>query len=157
MLQQAASGAVIERVISFMRRSAEPLQRMRERTETVIAAYRPKPGQDNILRKLIREHRRTLTAAHLVTSRPSILLRARSDGTLLEIFEWVSAKAADEAHQHPAIRAMWNKLAEVADFVPLSAVQEAGKAFSHFEALANGATKVRALAAKRPATKRPRR
>lgn len=130
---------------------------MRERTETVIAAYRPKPGQDNALRKLIREHRRTLSEAHLVTARPSLLLRARSDGTLLEIFEWVSAKAADEAHEHPAIRAMWNKLAKVADFVPLSAVQEAGKAFSHFEALTTGATRVRALAAKRPAAKRPRR
>src|SRR5262245_38815273 len=130
---------------------------MRDRTETVIAAYRPKPGQDSALRKLIREHRRTLTAANLVTARPSLLLRARSDGTLVEIFEWVSAKAADEAHQHPAIRKMWNKLAQVADFVPLSAVQEAGKAFSHFEALTTSATKVRALAAKGPAAKRPKR
>jgi hypothetical protein len=132
---------------------------MRERTETVIAAYRPKPGKDQALRKLIREHRRTLNAARLITSRPSIVLRARSDGTLLEIFEWVSARAADEAHQHPALRAMWNKLAAVADFVPLSAVAEASKAFSHFEAVSSASTgsKVRALAAKRPATKRPKR
>lgn len=131
--------------------------RMRERTETVIAAYRPKPGKDQALRKLIREHRRRLHEARLITSRPSIVLRARSDGTLLEIFEWISAKAADEAHQHPSIRAMWNKLAQVADFVPLSAVQEASKAFSHFEALNPSAPKVRALAANRPATKRPTR
>lgn len=131
--------------------------RMRERTETVIAAYRPKPGKDQALRKLIREHRRKLHEAHLITSRPSIVLRARSDGTLLEIFEWISAKAADEAHQHPSIRAMWNKLAQVADFVPLSTVQEASKAFSHFEALSPSAPKLRALAANRPATKRPTR
>jgi hypothetical protein len=130
---------------------------MRERTETVIAAYRPKPGQDNALRRLIREHHKTLSAEHLVTRRPAIVLRARSDGTLLEIFEWVSAKAADEAHEHPAIRAMWNKLAKVADFVPLSAIQEAGKAFSHFEALTTNTPKVRALVSKRPATRRPRR
>ena len=128
---------------------------MRERTETVIAAYRPKPGKDQELRKLIREHRKTLTRAHLITSRPTMVLRARSDGTLLEIFEWTSSKAADEAHQHPAIRAMWNKLAQVADFIPLSAVQEAGKAFSHFEGVNSEATRSRALAAKRPATKRP--
>jgi hypothetical protein len=86
-----------------------------------------------------------------------MLLRARSDGTLLEIFEWTSAKAADEAHQHPAIRAMWNKLAKVADFVPLSAVEEAGKAFSHFEAVSGELSRVRTLAAKRPAAKRPTR
>lgn len=132
---------------------------MRERTETVIAAYRPKPGKDQALRKLIREHRRALHEAHLITARRSLLLRAPSDGTLLEIFEWISAKAADEAHQHPTIRAMWNKLAAVADFVPLSAVKEASKAFSHFEAVTSDGTasKVRALAAKGPAAKRPKR
>ena len=132
---------------------------MRERTETVIAAYRPKPGKDQALRKLIREHRRALHQAHLITARPPLLLRAPSDGTLLEIFEWVSTKAADEAHQHPAIRAMWNKLSQVADFVPLSAVQEASKAFSHFEAVTSvtSASKVRALATKAPASKRPKR
>jgi hypothetical protein len=128
---------------------------MRERTETVIAAYRPKPGKGSSVRKLIREHRKKLDEAHLVTKRPTLLLRARSDGTLLEIFEWISSKAADEAHQHPAIRALWNELAKVADFVPLSNVKEAGKAFSHFEALgADGSSSSsRALAAKRPAAK----
>jgi hypothetical protein len=108
------------------------------RSETVIAAYRPKPGQAQALRKLVREHRAMLDAAQLVTHKPTILLRARSDGTLLEIFEWVSARAADKAHQHAGLRTMWNRLAAVADFVPLSAVAEAGKAFSHFEAVNSG-------------------
>jgi hypothetical protein len=130
---------------------------MPERTETVIAAYRPRPGKALALRRLIKEHRRTLDEAHLVTARPTLVLRARSDGTLLEIFEWISPKAADEANQHPAIRGMWNKLAEVADFVPLSAIQEAGKAFSRFEAMTPMRTEVRALAAKRSATRRPKR
>jgi len=131
---------------------------MRERTETVIAAYRPKPGKDLELHKLVRQHRRTLDEARLVTSRPTLLLRARSDGTVLEIFEWISPKAADEANQHPAIREIWNKVAKVADFVPLSAIQEADKAFSHFEALTTSSTpKVRALAGKQPAITRPKR
>lgn len=130
---------------------------MRERTETVIAAYRPKPGKAQELRRLIGAHRRALAGASLITERPTLLLRARSDGTLLEIFEWVSAKAADKAHEHPAIRAIWNKLAGVADFIPLSAVSEASKAFSHFEAIAPAGASVRALAAKRPASKRPKR
>ena len=106
---------------------------MRVRTETVIAAYRPKPGKAHELRKLIDEHRRTLDEAQLASPKPTILLRARSDGTLLEIFEWASAKAADEAHQHPSIRGMWNKLAKVADFISLSEIEEANNAFSHFE------------------------
>ncbi len=133
------------------------MTRMRERTETVIAAYRPKPGKDQALRKLMREHRRSLAEANLVTNRPPMILRARSDGTLVEIFEWVSTKAADEAHQHASIREMWNKLATVADFIALSDIAEASKAFSHFEALQPERTRVRALAAKRPAARRPKR
>jgi len=41
--------------------------------------------------------------------------------------------------------------------VPLSTVQEAGKVFSHFEALTASPTKVRALESKRPAMRRPKR
>lgn len=133
------------------------MTRMRETTETVIAAYRPKPGKDRELRKLIGEHRRALAEAQLVTQRRSLILRARSDGTLLEIFEWASARAADRAHRYAPIRAMWRKLSEVADFVALSDIKEAGKAFSHFEALAPERAGIRALNAKRPTTRPPRR
>ena len=102
----------------------------------MIAAYRPKPGKAHELRKLIHEHRRTLDAAQLASPKPTILLRARSDGTLLEIFEWASRKAADEAYRHPSIRGMWNRLARVADFIPLSEIEESNNAFSHFEGVA---------------------
>lgn len=131
--------------------------RTRETTETVIAAYRPKPGKDRELRKLIREHRRTLAEAQLVTQRKPLILRARSDGTLLEIFEWASARAPDRAHRHAPIRAMWRKLSEVADFVALSDIKEAGKAFSHFEGLAPKSPGARSLGAKSPAPRPPKR
>ena len=130
---------------------------MYERSEAVIAAYRPKPGKDQELRKLVREHRRTLDAARLITPRPTVLLRARSDGTVVEIFEWVSAKAADEAHLNPAVRKLWNRFAKIADFVPLSSIQEADKVFSPFETLTANASKVRALNTKRTAARRARR
>lgn len=130
---------------------------MSERTETVIAAYRPKPGKDEEVRKLMREHRQALADARLVTNKVPLILRARSDGTLVEIFEWASAKAADKAHRHAPVRALWNKLAAVADFVALSDIAEAGKAFSHFEALQPERTRVRALTAKQPAARRPKR
>ena len=130
---------------------------MHERSEAVIAAYRPKRGKEQQLRKLVREHRRTLDAAHLITSRPTVLLRARSDGTVVEIFEWVSAKAADEAHLNPAVRKLWNKFAKIADFVPLSSIQEADKVFSPFETLGASASKVRALNSKGAASRRTRR
>jgi hypothetical protein len=127
------------------------------RSETVIAAYRPKPGKAQALRQLVREHQQALCDARLVASKPTILLRARSDGTLLEIFEWASARAADEAHQNPSLRAMWARLATVADFVPLSAVHEAGRAFSHFEALDEVTAGPRSTGAKRRPAQRTKR
>lgn len=130
---------------------------MQQKSEAVIAAYRPKPGKSSQFRKLIRQHRRTLDAAELITSRPTLLLRARSDGTVLEIFEWKSAKAADKAHQNPTVRKLWTKFAEVADFVPLSSIEEADKVFSHFEALKDSPSKVRAPNGKRPAQPRAKR
>lgn len=130
---------------------------MRGRTESVIAAYRPKPGKDSELRRLVREHRVALDEARLVSARPTILLRARSDGTVLEIFEWASAKAADEAHQNPALRALWGRFARIADFIPLSAIQESDRAFSHFEALAPDKPSVRQLARKAAPVKRAKR
>ena len=84
------------------------------------------------------------------------LLRARSDGTVLEIFEWKSAKAADEAHQNPALRALWGRFVKIADFIPLSAIRESDRAFSHFETW--GASQPTGqLARKRPPAKRSKR
>jgi hypothetical protein len=130
---------------------------MHAKPETVIAAYRPKPGKESELRRLVKQHRTALAAAHLITARPTLLLRAPSDGTLLEIFEWLSAKAADEAHQHPSIRKMWSRFARVADFVPLSDIKEAGKAFSHFEALGAANHGSRGAARKPPKLRRTTR
>lgn len=130
---------------------------MQQKSEAVIAAYRPKPGKGSELRKLIRQHRRTLDAASLITARPTLLLRARSDGTVLEIFEWKSAKAADKAHQNATVRKLWTKFAKIADFVPLSSIAEADKVFSHFEALRDRPSKLRAPNGKRSATARAKR
>jgi hypothetical protein len=130
---------------------------MRGRAEAVIAAYRPKPGKESELRKLVRQHRLALDDARLVSSKPTILLRARSDGTVLEIFEWKSAKAADEAHQNPALRALWGRFVKIADFIPLSAIRESDRAFSHFETWGVSQPDARQLARKRPAAKRSKR
>jgi hypothetical protein len=51
---------------------------------------------------------------------------------------------------------MWSKFALIADFVPLSTIAEAGKAFSQFEGLNGGKPTHRALAAKRPPSRRPK-
>jgi len=64
---------------------------------TVIVAYRPKAGKADALRKLVDTHVDRLREQGLATERRPIILQA-VDGTLLELFEWMSPEAIRQAH-----------------------------------------------------------
>ncbi len=98
----------------------------------VIALFRPKPGKSEDLMACMRDHLPVLRAQSLATSRPSVVLRA-ADGTLLEIFEWVSQAAIDAAHTNPAVLALWERYAACCDYVTLGDLAEAGVMFPGFE------------------------
>lgn len=97
----------------------------------VIACYRPKPGQQGALRELMQTHFATLRSIDLVTGRAPITMEA-ADGTVLEVFEWTSADAIKTAHGHPTVLRMWERFAEVCDYIPVGQVPEAGQLFSEF-------------------------
>ena len=97
----------------------------------VIACYRPKPGKREALRELIVDHVATLRAQNLVTDRTPITMEAK-DGTIVEVFEWVSSAAIEAAHTNPAVLAMWNEYEAVCDYVPLNTVEEAAEMFAEF-------------------------
>ena len=71
-----------------------------------IAAYRPKPGREADLLELTRQHIPVLRGLGLVTDRKPIAMRA-ADGTIVEVFEWLSADAISHAHSNPVVQAMW--------------------------------------------------
>ena len=102
--------------------------------EVVFALYRPHPGKDEALRKLIPGHIPALKKLGLITDRPPILVRSRN-GSYIEIFEWVSKNAAGVAHQHPEIAKIWEAMGAIADFPNLATLDEAGDQFPHFEAI----------------------
>jgi len=97
----------------------------------VIVAYRPKPGKDAALLELVRNHMPVLKGQGLVTDRPAYAMRAK-DGTIVEVFEWKSGKAVDEAHTNPAVQAMWQKFGEACDYIPVGELDEAKGLFSAF-------------------------
>jgi quinol monooxygenase YgiN len=97
----------------------------------VIVGYRPKPGKREALKQLITEHVATLRAQSLVTERVPITMEA-ADGTIVEVFEWVSSEAIEAAHTNPAVLAMWNEYAAVCDYVPLNTLAEAAEMFAEF-------------------------
>ena len=79
-------------------------------------------------------HLPRLKAEGLVTDRESIIMEAR-DGTILEVFEWLSAEAIANAHKNPGILKMWGEYAEVCDYVPVNTLAESADMFATFTPL----------------------
>lgn len=98
----------------------------------VIVAYRPKACNDDVLLSELRDHVHLLRSEGLATDRPPTVMRAK-DGTLVEMFEWASPAAIEEAHRNPRVQAMWARFAACCDYVPLTALAEAGDMFAEFE------------------------
>lgn len=101
---------------------------------TVIVAYKPKPGQADNLKELMNTHLPRLKQAGLVRDKESYIMEA-ADGTIVEVFEWLSDEAVQQAHQNPAVLQMWSEYAEVCDYVQLNSLAEAGNLFASFTAL----------------------
>ncbi len=101
----------------------------------VIVAYRPKAGGEAQLLELVRARVPTLRKEDLVTDRLPVIMRAK-DGTIIEVSEWKSREAIEEAHRNPRVLAMWDKFFAVCDCVPLKMVPEAETMFAGFEPIA---------------------
>jgi quinol monooxygenase YgiN len=100
----------------------------------VIVAYRPKPGSELELLKLVESRVPTLREEGLVTEREPAIMRAR-DGTIIEVSEWKSHEAIEAAHRNANVLAMWQKFFALCDCVPLNTLAEAKEMFAGFEPL----------------------
>lgn len=98
----------------------------------VIALYRPKEGKIKELETLVQRHFPTLKEYGLTTDRAPFIGRS-TDGTILEVFEWISNEAAQKAHDHPAVAKIWEAMAMVCEFGKLEQLPEAKKMFPHFQ------------------------
>ncbi len=107
-----------------------------DRPRAVIACYRAKPGQEAALRALVRDHVPALRRLGLATNRAPYSLQA-ADGTLVEVFEWSSAKAIEAAHDNPEVHRMWAAFGQACTYVKLSELAEAQNLFAEFSPLAS--------------------
>ncbi|WP_229679050.1 hypothetical protein [Dyella caseinilytica] len=100
----------------------------------MIVAYRPKPGREEDLDALVREHVPCLRALGLVTERPAQAMRAK-DGTVVEVFEWANG-AIEAAHNSSRVADLWERFANTCDYVPLCELPEGAATFAEFEPIA---------------------
>lgn len=101
----------------------------------VIACYRPKEGKAGALRELLHTHVDRLRAENLVTDRAPVLAQAQ-DGTFVEVFEWRSEEAIEQAHSNASVLEMWDEFADMCEYVPIAQIPEAAEPFSEFRAAA---------------------
>ena len=97
----------------------------------VVVAYKPKPGKAAALKALTITHVPRLRQEGLVTAREPVIMEA-ADGTVIEVFEWVSEQAIQQAHTNAEVLKMWGEYAEVCDYVPVGSLAEAANLFSSF-------------------------
>ena len=97
-----------------------------------VACYKPKPGCNDTLLELVRNHLPPLRDEGLVTNRASIVMRA-GDGTIIEVFEWVSQEAIAGAHRNPAVLELWTRFEAVCTYAIPANIVEFTKMFAHFE------------------------
>ncbi len=97
----------------------------------VICAFRPKPGKQAELLAVVRDHMPTLRSQGLNTDRPAYVMAA-ADGTIVEIFEWKSQAAVDEAHRNPVVRKLWDRFEACSDYITLRDLDETAGPFPHF-------------------------
>jgi hypothetical protein len=97
-----------------------------------IACYKPRPDCDEALLALVRNHLAPLRAESLVTDRASIVMRL-TDGTIVEVFEWVSQEAIAGAHSNPVVLDLWKRFEAVCSYQTPSNLPEFQRMFAHFE------------------------
>jgi hypothetical protein len=58
-----------------------------------------------------------------------------ADGTIVEVFQWVSQEAIAGAHQNPVVFDLWERFEAVCSYETPSNLPEFQKMFSHVEAI----------------------
>ncbi len=97
-----------------------------------VATYRPKDGQEQEFLKLLKTHVLILRKQGLVSRRQAYAMRSKN-GTIIEVFEWVSEQAKRSAHKDPVVMACWNQFFALADLVSLDSLEETKSPFAGFE------------------------
>ena len=100
----------------------------------VMVAYKPKPGKEGELKTLALDHHSRLKAEDLVTDRLPILMQSQ-DGTIIEVFEWKSAEAIQQAHTNKAVGQMWQEFSQVSEYVPIGQVSESSNLFADYSCI----------------------
>jgi Antibiotic biosynthesis monooxygenase len=119
-----------------MDRVARRAALLNEATELAFAAYRPKAGSAEELLQLLAEDVATLRSRGHVTERLAPVART-DNGEFLVVLEWSTRHAVDDAHADPEVRAVWERKARLADYIPPDSLGGADVPFARWALVAD--------------------
>lgn len=99
-----------------------------------IAAFKPKPGKEQDLLRVIADRLPLLRQLGMATDRPHITVRSK-DGVIVHISEWTSDEAIEKAHRTPEVLALWDRFAACSQYVPLATLSEVHEDFATFKSI----------------------
>jgi hypothetical protein len=85
-------------------------------TELALSTYRPFPDKADELQTFFTEELATLRSRGHVTDRPAPVVRTDADEFLV-VLEWASDHAVGDAHADPEILALWERKAQLAEYI----------------------------------------
>lgn len=83
---------------------------------------------------LLESHIPTLRKEGLVSDKETFSMQSEN-GTIIEIFEWMSLEAKSRAHESEAVMNIWSRFDGLADIVSLNSLEETSRPFAAFKAI----------------------
>jgi len=99
-----------------------------------IAAYKPLPGFDTGFKEVLKNHTNVLREEGFITDQKVYQMQA-IDGTVIEVFEWISEEAKEDAHNNPRVMELWSRLHEYAEMAKLMDIMECHAPMASFRGL----------------------
>ena len=99
-----------------------------------IAAFKPKPGKEDDLLKVLDDRIPLLLSLGMDTDRKAITMRSRQ-GVIIQVSEWVDDDAITRAHSHPEVLALWQRFDDCCEYVKLDTLSESHDDFATFTAI----------------------
>jgi hypothetical protein len=105
-------------------------------TSIALSAYRPYSGRSDELVELFREELATLRRRGHVTERRAPVVRTET-GELLVVLEWSTEHAVDDAHADQEVLAVWERKAELAQYIAPAALSGSDIPFARWTLVAD--------------------
>jgi len=99
-----------------------------------VAAFRPKTGMEDELRRVIADRLPLLRRLGMATEREPILMRS-TEGVVIQVSEWTDDEAIARAHEAPEVLELWRRFDACCTCVRLDTLAESHDDFATFEAV----------------------